>query len=193
MRGKEPKDEVQIYTWKDATLRELTDLVCWNNVLRFSSLLFKLCARMDNQQEKISSCHDTNNLTLILGVLSCIHFPVWNEWTQYRMPIYTDRHSILSIGLINYFMFHLIWALGFFWFCPWDSKFGNGVANSVVPFKQGNELLLQNWLTLYIQKKIWNLLNKSLLWHALLCCIEDLLNLLVVLCIHDYVFIVPSP
>lgn len=28
MRGKEPKDEVQIYTWKDATLRELTDLVC---------------------------------------------------------------------------------------------------------------------------------------------------------------------
>lgn len=26
-RGKEPKDEVQIYTWKDATLRELTDLV----------------------------------------------------------------------------------------------------------------------------------------------------------------------
>ncbi|XWS77146.1 hypothetical protein CRYUN_Cryun01aG0236600 [Craigia yunnanensis] len=27
VRGKEPKDEVQIYTWKDATLRELTDLV----------------------------------------------------------------------------------------------------------------------------------------------------------------------
>ncbi|KAL5748624.1 hypothetical protein ACOSP7_025667 [Xanthoceras sorbifolium] len=27
LRGKEPKDEVQIYTWKDATLRELTDLV----------------------------------------------------------------------------------------------------------------------------------------------------------------------
>ncbi|KAJ7549762.1 hypothetical protein O6H91_07G067500 [Diphasiastrum complanatum] len=26
-RGKEPKDEVQIYTWRDATLRELTDLV----------------------------------------------------------------------------------------------------------------------------------------------------------------------
>lgn len=26
-RGKEPKDEVQVYTWKDATLRELTDLV----------------------------------------------------------------------------------------------------------------------------------------------------------------------
>ncbi|MED6150548.1 hypothetical protein PIB30_073400, partial [Stylosanthes scabra] len=26
-QGKEPKDEVQIYTWKDATLRELTDLV----------------------------------------------------------------------------------------------------------------------------------------------------------------------
>eukprot|EP00271_Cylindrocystis_brebissonii_P002499 TRINITY_DN1315_c0_g1_i2.p2 TRINITY_DN1315_c0_g1~~TRINITY_DN1315_c0_g1_i2.p2 ORF type:complete len:162 (-),score=45.94 TRINITY_DN1315_c0_g1_i2:929-1414(-) len=26
-RGKEPADEVQIYTWKDATLRELTDLV----------------------------------------------------------------------------------------------------------------------------------------------------------------------
>ncbi|KDP25534.1 hypothetical protein JCGZ_20690 [Jatropha curcas] len=25
--GKEPKDEVQIYTWKDATLHELTDLV----------------------------------------------------------------------------------------------------------------------------------------------------------------------
>ncbi|EYU32901.1 hypothetical protein ABFS83_03G068900 [Erythranthe nasuta] len=27
VRGKEPKDEVQIYTWLDATLRELTDLV----------------------------------------------------------------------------------------------------------------------------------------------------------------------
>ncbi|KAK4373078.1 hypothetical protein RND71_008462 [Anisodus tanguticus] len=27
VRGKEPKDEVQIYTWMDATLRELTDLV----------------------------------------------------------------------------------------------------------------------------------------------------------------------
>ncbi|XP_059455806.1 histone deacetylase complex subunit SAP18 [Corylus avellana] len=27
VRGKEPKDEVQIYTWKDATLRELTVLV----------------------------------------------------------------------------------------------------------------------------------------------------------------------
>ncbi|KAJ8449332.1 hypothetical protein Cgig2_002464 [Carnegiea gigantea] len=27
VRGKEPKDEVQMYTWKDATLRELTDLV----------------------------------------------------------------------------------------------------------------------------------------------------------------------
>lgn len=26
-RGKEPKGEVQIYTWRDATLRELTDLV----------------------------------------------------------------------------------------------------------------------------------------------------------------------
>lgn len=26
-RGQEPKDEVQIYTWPDATLRELTDLV----------------------------------------------------------------------------------------------------------------------------------------------------------------------
>jgi len=26
-RGKEPKEEVQIYTWPDATLRELTDLV----------------------------------------------------------------------------------------------------------------------------------------------------------------------
>ncbi|KAH8931567.1 hypothetical protein BDL97_19G029400 [Sphagnum fallax] len=27
IRGKEPKDEVQIYTWRDATLRELTDLM----------------------------------------------------------------------------------------------------------------------------------------------------------------------
>lgn len=27
MRGKEPKEEVQIYTWRDATLRELTELV----------------------------------------------------------------------------------------------------------------------------------------------------------------------
>ena len=26
-RGKVPRDEVQIYTWMDATLRELTDLV----------------------------------------------------------------------------------------------------------------------------------------------------------------------
>eukprot|EP00850_Spirogloea_muscicola_P024100 SM000441S16124 [mRNA] locus=s441:21619:22789:- [translate_table: standard] len=27
VRGKEPKEEVQIYTWKDASLRELTELV----------------------------------------------------------------------------------------------------------------------------------------------------------------------
>ena len=27
VRGQEPKEEVQIYTWADATLRELTDLV----------------------------------------------------------------------------------------------------------------------------------------------------------------------
>eukprot|EP00275_Glaucocystis_incrassata_P001766 EC123906.1.p1 GENE.EC123906.1~~EC123906.1.p1 ORF type:complete len:133 (+),score=10.60 EC123906.1:129-527(+) len=27
VRGKEPEDEVQIYTWPDATLRELTDLI----------------------------------------------------------------------------------------------------------------------------------------------------------------------
>jgi len=26
-RGKEPKDEVQIYTWQDTILRELTDLL----------------------------------------------------------------------------------------------------------------------------------------------------------------------
>ena len=26
-RGEEPKEEVQIYTWADATLRELTELV----------------------------------------------------------------------------------------------------------------------------------------------------------------------
>ncbi|KAG0446963.1 hypothetical protein HPP92_028558, partial [Vanilla planifolia] len=30
-RGKEPKEEVQIYTWKDATLRELIDLKDENN------------------------------------------------------------------------------------------------------------------------------------------------------------------
>jgi len=27
IRGKEPADEIQIYTWKDATLRELSDLI----------------------------------------------------------------------------------------------------------------------------------------------------------------------
>ena len=27
VRGKEPKDEIQIYTWMDATLRELSDLI----------------------------------------------------------------------------------------------------------------------------------------------------------------------
>lgn len=26
-RGKEPKEEVQVYTWMDATLRELTELI----------------------------------------------------------------------------------------------------------------------------------------------------------------------
>jgi histone deacetylase complex subunit SAP18 len=39
VRGKEPKDEVQIYTWKDATLRELTDLVCSSNP-SFLSIFF---------------------------------------------------------------------------------------------------------------------------------------------------------
>ena len=40
VRGKEPKDEVQIYTWKDATLRELTDLVCWTVHFLFYFLEF---------------------------------------------------------------------------------------------------------------------------------------------------------
>lgn len=35
VRGKEPKDEVQIYTWKDATLRELTELVRYFEVAAF--------------------------------------------------------------------------------------------------------------------------------------------------------------
>ena len=39
VRGKEPKDEVQIYTWKDATLRELTDLVISQFDLMFRSSL----------------------------------------------------------------------------------------------------------------------------------------------------------
>jgi len=44
VRGKEPKDEVQIYTWKDATLRELTDLVCISLTLSlFFFLWFGLC------------------------------------------------------------------------------------------------------------------------------------------------------
>ena len=37
VRGKEPKDEVQIYTWKDATLREITDLVGFFLSLEFVS------------------------------------------------------------------------------------------------------------------------------------------------------------
>ena len=39
VRGKEPKDEVQIYTWKDANLRELTDLVHNGCACVFSSFL----------------------------------------------------------------------------------------------------------------------------------------------------------
>ena len=41
VRGKEPKDEVQIYTWKDATLRELTDLVSHSHVLVACDILRK--------------------------------------------------------------------------------------------------------------------------------------------------------
>jgi len=41
VRGKEPKDEVQIYTWKDATLRELTDLVSYSHVLVACDILKK--------------------------------------------------------------------------------------------------------------------------------------------------------
>ena len=40
VRGKEPKDEVQIYTWKDATLRELTDLVRRNSLPAFLSAFY---------------------------------------------------------------------------------------------------------------------------------------------------------
>lgn len=52
VRGKEPKDEVQIYTWMDATLRELTDLVHttiqWNGMmegmeLKIVVLIFCCC------------------------------------------------------------------------------------------------------------------------------------------------------
>jgi len=55
MRGKEPKDEVQIYTWRDATLRELTDLVsahsslcrsCFHSSVDILSFLF--CLRYYN-------------------------------------------------------------------------------------------------------------------------------------------------
>jgi hypothetical protein len=42
VRGKEPKDEVQIYTWKDATLRELTDLVYSSNPSFLSIFCFCL-------------------------------------------------------------------------------------------------------------------------------------------------------
>lgn len=42
VRGKEPKDEVQIYTWKDATLRELTDLVIAISILIQTLSLFSL-------------------------------------------------------------------------------------------------------------------------------------------------------
>ncbi|BAT97833.1 hypothetical protein VIGAN_09139900 [Vigna angularis var. angularis] len=42
VRGKEPKDEVQIYTWKDATLRELTDLVIAISILIQALSLFSL-------------------------------------------------------------------------------------------------------------------------------------------------------
>ncbi|KAG6748023.1 hypothetical protein POTOM_047918 [Populus tomentosa] len=38
VRGKEPKDEVQIYTWKDATLHELTDLVRADALPRLRSI-----------------------------------------------------------------------------------------------------------------------------------------------------------
>lgn len=40
VRGKEPKDEVQIYTWMDATLRELTDLVREVSLKHHPFLLF---------------------------------------------------------------------------------------------------------------------------------------------------------
>ena len=41
MRQEEPADGVQIYTWKDATLRELTDLVSHSHVLVACDILRK--------------------------------------------------------------------------------------------------------------------------------------------------------
>lgn len=51
MRGKEPKDEVQIYTWRDATLRELTDLVriCHVTILPWTFLSFLVCQKYYSQ------------------------------------------------------------------------------------------------------------------------------------------------
>lgn len=43
VRNQEPKSEVQIYTWADATLRELTDLVKEVPVISFSWLDFNGC------------------------------------------------------------------------------------------------------------------------------------------------------
>ncbi|XP_060674252.1 uncharacterized protein LOC107430153 isoform X2 [Ziziphus jujuba] len=59
VRGKEPKDEVQIYTWKDATLRELTDLF----LVRSKRLLLR-------QGEEMQNCH-LLLYTLINGVDLC--------------------------------------------------------------------------------------------------------------------------
>lgn len=62
VRGKEPKDEVQIYTWKDANLRELTDLVCIydkgcvlmfdNKAACFRQLYSEYCLKYDRFQLK---------------------------------------------------------------------------------------------------------------------------------------------
>ncbi|OAY84037.1 Histone deacetylase complex subunit SAP18, partial [Ananas comosus] len=55
VRGKEPKDEVQIYTWKDATLRELTDLVMDSHRLSSSFyLLFEVAPAARKRDAKLS-------------------------------------------------------------------------------------------------------------------------------------------
>ena len=48
VRGKEPKYEVQIYTWMDATLRELTDLVFMFEHL-FLTRIVNFCSRNANR------------------------------------------------------------------------------------------------------------------------------------------------
>ena len=88
MRGKEPKDEVQIYTWKDATLRELTVLVFSLSLSLSLSLYIYIC----RLRVFIDVCLYACVLSFYWVRCMCAHF-IYAVWTS----SYLNRRGVTNL------------------------------------------------------------------------------------------------